>query len=78
MASKKQHLHQYTTNIAQVLRNKQERAKATYIIKNDGTYFISYKGAILSPEQFDTMLPIQVQTVGVKGQPISAHKKMVA
>lgn len=78
MASKKQHLHQYTTNISEVLRNKQERTKATYVIKNDGSYFISYKGAILTPEQLEEMLPISVHNVGVKGQPVSAHQKMVA
>lgn len=78
MASKKQHLHQYTTNISLVLKNKQERAKATYVIKNDGAYFINYKGAILTPAQFDEMLPISVHNVGVKGQPVSAHQKMVA
>jgi hypothetical protein len=78
MPSKKQHLHQYTTNIAQVLRNKFERAKATYIIKNDGAYFVNYKGAVLTPEQFEEMLPISVHSVGVKGQPISAHQKLVA
>ena len=78
MASKKQHLHQYTTNISEVLRNKQERAKATYVIKNDGAYFINYKGAILTPAQFEEMLPISIHNVGVKGQPVSAHQKMVA
>lgn len=78
MAIKKQHLFQYTTNIAEVLRNKFERAKATYIIKNDGTHLISYLGAVLTPEQFENLLPVSVHNVGVKGQPISAHQKMVA
>jgi len=78
MASKKQHLHQYTTNISEVLRNKQERAKATYIIRNDGTHLFSYLGAVLTPEQFESLLPVSVHNVGVKGQPVSAHQKMVA
>lgn len=78
MATKKQHLHQYTTNISEVLRNRIERAKATYIIRNDGAYFVNYKGAILSPEQFNELLPVSVHSVGVKGEPISAHQKIVA
>jgi len=77
MASKKQHLHQYTTNIAQVIRNKMERAKASYIVSGSN-HFVMYKGNVLTPAAFDELLPIEVRNVSVKGNPISAHQKMVA
>lgn len=70
--------YQNTTNIAQVLKNKLERNKATHIIKPDGSYLISYKGAILTPEAFNEMLPVDVHNVSVKGVGCSAHQKMVA
>jgi len=77
MASKKQHLHQYTTNISQVLRNKAERAKASYIVSGSN-HFVMYKGNVLTPDAFEQLLPIEVKSVSVKGNPISAHQKMVA
>lgn len=77
MASKKQHLHQYTTNIAQVIRNKMERAKASYIVSGSN-HFVMYKGNVLTPAAFDELLPIEVRNVSVKGNPISSHQKLVA
>ena len=77
MASKKQHLFQYTTNIAQEIRNKMERAKASYIVSGSN-HFVMYKGNVLTPAAFDELLPIEVRNVSVKGNPISAHQKMVA
>jgi len=78
MASKKQHLFQYATNISQVLRNRTERSNATYIEYPDGTRLIHYKGNVLTPDAFENLLPIEVKSVSVKGEPISTHQKMVA
>ena len=77
MASKKQHLFQYTTNIAQVLRNRTERAKASYIVSGSN-HFVMYKGNVLTPDAFESLLPIEVKSVSVKGEPISTHQKLVA
>lgn len=54
-----------------------ERAKASYIISGQ-KYFVMYKGNVLTPAAFDELLPIEVRNVSVKGNPISAHQKMVA
>ena len=77
MPSKKQHLFQYTTNISQVLRNKAERAKASYIVSGSN-HFVMYKGNVLTPDAFENLLPIEVKSVSVKGEPISTHQKLVA
>jgi len=77
MASKKQHLFQYATNISQVLRNKAERAKASYIVSGSN-HFVMYKGNVLTPDAFENLLPIEVKSVSVKGEPISTHQKLVA
>ena len=77
MPSKKQHLFQYTTNISQVLRNKAERAKASYIVSGSN-HFVMYKGNVLTPDAFESLLPIEVKSVSVKGEPISTHQKLVA
>ena len=76
-SKRQQHLFQYTTNIAQVLRNKAERAKASYIISGQN-YFVMYKGNVLTPDAFEQLLPVEVKSVSVKGEPISTHQKMVA
>ena len=77
MPSKKQHLFQYTTNIAQVLRNKAERAKASYIISGQN-YFVMYKGNVLTPDAFEQLLPIEVKSVSVKGAGCSLHQKTIS
>ena len=76
-SKRQQHLFQYATNISQVLRNKAERAKASYIVSGSN-HFVMYKGNVLTPAAFDELLPIEVRNVSVKGNPISAHQKMVA
>ena len=78
MASKRQqHLHQYTTNISQVLRNRVERAKASYI-NSGNNYFVLYNGNVLTPAAFDELLPIEVKCLSVKGEGCSSHQKLVA
>lgn len=76
-SKRQQHLFQYATNISQVLRNKAERAKASYIVSGSN-HFVMYKGNILTPDAFENLLPIEVKSVSVKGEPISTHQKLVA
>ena len=76
-SKRQQHLFQYTTNISQVLRNKAERAKASYIVSGSN-HFVMYKGNVLTPDAFENLLPIEVKSVSVKGEPISTHQKLVA
>ena len=47
-----------TTNIKQIIRNKQERAKAVYIYAKGIGYYL-YNGCKVKPEHFDLMLPIE-------------------
>ena len=76
-SKRQQHLFQYATNISQVLRNKAERAKASYIVSGSN-HFVMYKGNVLTPDAFENLLPIEVKSVSVKGEPISTHQKLVA
>ena len=77
MASKKQHMFQYATNISQVLRNKAERAKASYIVSGSN-HFVMYKGNVLTPDAFEQLLPIEVKSVSVKGAGCSLHQKTIS
>lgn len=70
--------YQNQTNIVQVIKNKVERAKATYIINPDGSYMVNYLGNILTPAAFDTLLPIEVHTVSNKGEQCSSIQRLVA
>ena len=46
-----------TTNILQVIKNKAERAKATYIQEADKGYWL-YNGCKITDKHFDLMLPV--------------------
>jgi len=46
-----------TTNILQVIKNKAERAKATYI-ETAGKCFYLYKGDRIEPRHFEMMLQL--------------------
>ncbi len=49
-----------TTNILQVIKNKAERNKATYIENSKESYYL-YKGDKLSEFHLNLILPIQPQ-----------------
>jgi len=46
------------TNIKQVIKNKAERAKATFIYSKEGGYWM-HQGCRVKPQHFDIMLPIE-------------------
>ncbi len=50
------------TNIAEVIKNKILRAKATFVINSDGCYWL-YGNDRIKEEHFDLILPIKVQTI---------------
>jgi hypothetical protein len=49
-----------TTNILQVLKNKAERAAATFVISPNENYYM-YKGDKIKPSHFALMLPLEVK-----------------
>lgn len=72
-----QHLHQFTTNVIQVVKNKVERAKASFIIDDNGNGFFLYKGDRIAPKHFDLIFPIDIKTVSNKGEDCSARQRML-
>lgn len=52
-----------TSNIAQVIKNKIERMKATFVFNSNGSYYL-YRGDKIKPEHFVMMFPIEpVKTI---------------
>lgn len=52
--------HRLTTNIRNVIKNKQERDKATFVITPTNS-FVYYKGDRITESHFNLMLPIEVK-----------------
>jgi len=50
-----------TTNVKQIIKNKKERAKATWRII-EGKMIVLYKGETIKPEHFELMYPIEPKT----------------
>lgn len=48
------------TNIIQVLKNKTERAKATFVISGNNSFYL-YKGDRIKEHHFDLILPIKIK-----------------
>lgn len=54
-------------NINEVVYNKRERMKATYVITPDGSCYYLYKGLTLKEKDFEAMHPIEVIKENPKG-----------
>ncbi len=48
------------TNIKQVVKNKIERMKATWVVNGNGSYWL-YGNDRIKEEHFDLILPIEVK-----------------
>lgn len=48
-----------TTNILQVIKNKAERAAATFVASPKGNYYV-YHGDRIKEKHFEMMLPVQI------------------
>ena len=47
------------TNIQQVIKNKQERNNATFVITPNKQFYL-YKGDRIKPKHFEMMLPVTI------------------
>ena len=76
-SKRQQHLHQYTTNVSDVIRNKQERSKASFVIDHNGNSFFLYRGEKIAPKHFNLIFPIEIKTISNKGEACSARQKIL-
>ena len=60
--------YQMKTNIIKVLKNKRERAEASYIINTDGKGFYIYKGEKIPDKIFNKRFPTEVKKIMEKGE----------
>lgn len=72
-----QHLHQFTTNVIQVIKNRIERSKASFIIDAHGNGFFLYKGDKIAPKHFNLIFPVEVKTISNKGEQCSTRQRML-
>ena len=54
-------------NIAEVITNKSERSKATYIIYPEGESGYLYEGMMLREKDFENMYPVEIISSNPKG-----------
>ena len=60
--------YQMKTNIIKVLKNKRERAEASYIITPEGKGFYIYKGEKIPDKIFNKRFPTEVKKIMEKGE----------
>ncbi len=54
-------------NISEVITNKTERSKATYIIDKEGEPYYFYCGMRLREKDFEQMYPVEIINTNPKG-----------
>ena len=61
------------TNIQDVIKNKMERAKATFFFSPEKQYYI-YEGVEYSEAELNALLPVEVKRILPKGENPNARK----
>lgn len=65
------------TNIQTVMKNRLERAKASFIINSEGESYWLYRGQKIKEHHFNLILPVDVRPLGRTGGYCSSYQNLL-